>query len=238
MSKTAKYRIVERAIKDAISNGALKAGERIMTEEELCAEYGFSRTTIGKALDNLRAQGYIERVPGRGTFVCSAHIEKRAGSCTSFTDDMADIGLVAGAKLVSYEVVRARDAPNVAAQLGVSGDDLMHHFVRLRTGDGRPIAIGYTYVVASVIPAIDIECLNHSFYEYVRSLDFEILSGDVRYSAALSTREQAQLLEAADIALLRTTHVSYAQKEGVTAPFEYTETCYNGTIYSYTARKS
>lgn len=238
MSKTAKYRIVERAIKDAIGSGALKAGERIMTEEELCAEYGFSRTTIGKALDNLRAEGYIERIPGRGTFVRSAHIEKSAGSCTSFTDDMADIGLVAGAKLVSYEVVRARDVPGAAAQLGVSGDDLIHYFVRLRTGDGRPIAIGYTYVAAAVIPAIDIACLDHSFYEYVRSLGFDIRSGDVRYSAALPTKEQAALLEAADIALFRTTHVSYAQKDGVTRPFEYTETCYNGTIYSYTARKS
>ncbi len=111
MSKISKYQVVERAIRDAIIDGTLKVGDQLMTEEELCARFGFSRTTIGKALDNLRAHGYIERVAGRGTFVKAAHVEKQAGSSSSFTEDMASIGLKAGAKLISYEVLRARDVP-------------------------------------------------------------------------------------------------------------------------------
>lgn len=238
MSKISKYRIVERAIKEAIANGSLAAGDQLKTEEELCSEYGFSRTTIGKALDNLRAAGYIERIPGKGTFVTSARIEKHAGSCTSFSEDMAEIGLRAGAKLISYEVLRASDVPDIARKFNASDDDLIHYFVRLRTGDERPIAIGYTYVAGSVIPAIDIKSLDHSFYAYVRSLGFEILSADVHYNAVLPTEEQSRLLEANDIALLRSTHLSYVRKDEETLPFEYTETCYNGTMYSYTARVS
>ena len=80
MSKISKYQVVERAIRDAIIDGTLKVGDQLMTEEELCARFGFSRTTIGKALDNLRAHGYIERIAGRGTFVKAAHVEKQAGS--------------------------------------------------------------------------------------------------------------------------------------------------------------
>lgn len=235
MAKTSKYRVVERSIKESISNGLLAAGDQLKTEEELCSEFGFSRTTIGKALDNLRAAGYIERIPGKGTFVRSTHIEKHAGSCTSFSEDMAEIGLQAGAKLISYEVLRASDVPDIARKLNVSPDELIHHFVRLRTGDERPIAIGYTYVAGSVIPAIDIKSLDHSFYAYVRSLGFEILSADVHYNAVLPTEEQSRLLEASDIALLRSTHVSYVKRDGIVTPFEYTETCYNGTMYSYTA---
>lgn len=236
MAKSSKYRIVERAIKEAIANGSLAAGDQIKTEEELCEEYGFSRTTVGKALDNLRTEGYIERIPGKGTFVKSAHIEKHAGSCTSFSDDMTNIGLRAGAKLISYELLRANDIPDIARKLNVAGDELIHYFVRLRTGDDRPIAIGYTYVAGSVIPAIDIKCLDRSFYAYVRSLGFEILSADVHYNAVLPTEEQAHLLDASDIALLRSTHVSYVKQGDDIVPFEYTETCYNGTMYSYTAR--
>lgn len=235
MSKTPKYRIVERAIKEAIANGSLAAGDQLKTEEDLCSEYGFSRTTIGKALDNLRSDGYIERIPGKGTFVTSTHIEKHAGSCTSFSEDMEKIGLRAGAKLISYEVLRGSDAPDIAHKLGVSDDELLHHFVRLRTGDERPIAIGYTYVSGAVIPAIDIKCLDQSFYAYVRSLGFEILSADVHYNAVLPTEEQSRLLEATDIALLRSTHVSYVKSGKHITPFEYTETFYNGTMYSYTA---
>lgn len=114
MSRISKYQVVERAIRDAIIDGTLKVGDQLMTEEELCARFGFSRTTIGKALDNLRAHGYIERVAGRGTFVKAAHVEKQAGSSSSFTEDMASIGLKAGAKLISYEVLRARDVPEIA----------------------------------------------------------------------------------------------------------------------------
>lgn len=236
MSKLAKYQIVERAIRNAISDGTLKPGDRLMTEEELCARFGFSRTTIGKALDNLRADGYIERTAGRGTFVRTAHVEKQAGSSTSFTDDMASNDLEAGARLVSYQVLRARDAPEVAEHLQADENELIHHFVRLRTANGRPIAIGYTYIRSSVIPAIDIESLDGSFYSYVRSLGIEIRPAEqVRICAVLPTAEQLELLEANGIALLRSSHVNCAEKDGTTALFEYTETYYNSEMFSFTA---
>ena len=236
MSKLAKYQIVERAIRNAISDGTLKPGDRLMTEEELCARFGFSRTTVGKALDNLRADGYIERTAGRGTFVRTAHVEKQAGSSTSFTDDMASNDLEAGARLVSYQVLRARDAPEVAEHLQADENELIHHFVRLRTANGRPIAIGYTYIRSSVIPAIDIESLDGSFYSYVRSLGLEIRPAEqVRICAVLPTAEQLELLEANGIALLRSSHVNCAEKDGTTALFEYTETYYNSEMFSFTA---
>lgn len=237
MSKIAKYQVVERAIRDAIINGTLKVGDQLMTEEELCARFGFSRTTVGKALDNLRAHGYIERVAGRGTFVRAAHVEKQAGSSSSFTEDMASIGLTAGAKLISYEVLRAHDVPEVAKHLLAGENELIHHFVRLRTGDGRPVAIGYTYIRANIIPAIDIESLDGSFYDYVRSLGIDIHPAErVRICAVLPTADQLSLLEASDIALLRSSHVNCAIKDGSTAPFEYTETYYNSDMFSFTAQ--
>ena len=222
MSKISKYQVVERAIRDAIIDGTLKVGDQLMTEEELCARFGFSRTTIGKALDNLRAHGYIERVAGRGTFVKAAHVEKQAGSSSSFTEDMASIGLKAGAKLISYEVLRARDVPEIAKHLHA---------------DENELAIGYTYIRGSVIPAVDIESLDGSFYAYVRSLGIEIHPAEqVRICAVLPSDEQLELLEAKEIALLRSSHVNCAVKDGSTAPFEYTETYYNSDMFSFTAQ--
>ncbi len=237
MARIAKYQVVERAIRDAIIDGTLKVGDQLMTEEELCARFGFSRTTVGKALDNLRAHGYIERVAGRGTFVKAAHVEKQAGSSTSFTEDMASIGLKAGAKLISYEVLRAHDVPEVAKHLLADDNELVHHFVRLRTGNERPVAIGYTYIRGSVIPAINIESLDGSFYAYVRSLGIEIHPAErVRICAVLPTAEQLELLETTDIALLRSSHINSAVKDGLTVPFEYTETYYDSNMFSFTAQ--
>ena len=151
---------------------------------------------------------YTHLTAGRGTFVRTAHVEKQAGSSTSFTDDMASNGLEAGARLVSYRVLRARDVPEVAEHLQADENELIHHFVRLRTANGRPIAIGYTYIRSSVIPAIDIESLDGPFYSYVRSLGIEIRPAEqVRICAALPTAEQLELLEASDIAPVSYTHL-------------------------------
>ena len=66
MQKTAKYKQIEDYIKQEISRKNLQIGDQIMTEEQLCQRFNFSRMTINKALNHLSTLGYIERIPGRG----------------------------------------------------------------------------------------------------------------------------------------------------------------------------
>lgn len=135
MGQTAKYRQVEEFIKSGIADGSLKVGSKIMTEEQLGRRFGFSRMTVNKALLNLSKEGYIERIPGKGSFVRTAQVVKPSDSSRSFTEDMEAIGKKAGSQLLSYEVIRGEDAPSVAEKLGLADDDLIHYFARLRTGD-------------------------------------------------------------------------------------------------------
>lgn len=233
MARRPKYRLVEKTIHEMIENGTLKVGDQIPTEEELCERFGFSRMTVSKALGNLSAEGFIERVPGRGSFVTRRHVNKSLGEGASFTQDMAAIGLKAGARLISYEVVPASSSPLAADKLGLSGEDLIHHFVRLRTGDELPIAISDTYISAAVVPAISVECLNGSFYDYIHSLGISTSHAEMELRALLPTPEQKELLQADDIALLCSSHVTYTVKDGVSVPYEYISTYYNGSIYTY-----
>ena len=100
MQKTAKYKQIEDYIKQEISRKNLQIGDQIMTEEQLCQRFNFSRMTINKALNHLSTLGYIERIPGRGSFVTAPHIQKEnLGTGSSFTEDMKSIGLKAGARL-------------------------------------------------------------------------------------------------------------------------------------------
>ncbi len=235
MSKTAKYQQVEDYIIKEIRKDHLKNGDQIMTEEQLCQQFGFSRMTVNKALNHLSDEGYIKRIPGRGSFVTAPRVNKPIRTGLSFTMDMKNIGLVAGAKLISYEVLHGSDAPIIAEKLNLAPDDLIHYFIRLRTGNGKPIAISYSYIAAKVLPAINVDCLNHSFYEF---LDQQGLT-DRRTSqwslrATLPTQEQKNLLNLANAALLCSAHVTTHISEGVSIPFEYTETYYNGDVYTYT----
>lgn len=239
MTNMAKYQVVEDYLKDAIASGKLSIGDQIMTEEELCQHFGFSRTTVGKALDNLRASGFIERTPGRGSFVKASHLEKQALNSRSFSDDMKAIGLEPGARLLSYEVLRSDELPEIAASLRLDSDAFIHHFKRLRTGDQRPIAIQDTYVSGSVIPSIDLRALEGSFYAFIRqTMGLNAFTDEMKFSATIPNEEQARLLEADNIALLCSAHSTFTQIDGKLVPFEYAITYYNSDVYTYTVTRS
>ncbi len=58
--------------------GQWRAGDRLPTERELSASFGVSRTTVRKALLDLKQQGLIEQTVGSGTYVAE-HASARLG---------------------------------------------------------------------------------------------------------------------------------------------------------------
>ena len=230
----AKYKQVEDYIISQIESGQLKAGEQIMTEEQLCKQFSFSRMTVNKALQNLIQQGYIRRIPGKGSFVKPPMIRQDTADVSSFTDDLKRIGLTAGARLLLYNVVEAHTVPEIQEKLQLSDSDLVHFFIRLRTGNGMPIAISYTYVSAAVVQAIDVSRLTSSFYSYLDELGVMRIAKDIQLSARMPDEEQKKLLEIENTALLKAATLTYTTKDDRVIPFEYNENYYNGDIYTYT----
>lgn len=56
------------AIRDAINNGVLKPGDRLM-EIQLAEELGISRTPVREAIRKLEMEGFVVMIPRRGTYV-------------------------------------------------------------------------------------------------------------------------------------------------------------------------
>jgi DNA-binding FadR family transcriptional regulator len=64
--------LVERLaaeVRGQIIAGKLAAGQPLPTEAQMAADFGVSRPLVREALAHLRAQGFVETVSGRGTFV-------------------------------------------------------------------------------------------------------------------------------------------------------------------------
>jgi DNA-binding GntR family transcriptional regulator len=59
---------VYRALKKAIISGQFSPGS-VLVQEELCREFGASRTPIRDALTHLQAEGLIVALPNKGVFV-------------------------------------------------------------------------------------------------------------------------------------------------------------------------
>ena len=71
------YQQIFEEIKSAIEEGVYAPKERIPSEPELAAQYGVSRITVRRAVEDLCVEGYLVKQQGRGTFVSTPHINRR-----------------------------------------------------------------------------------------------------------------------------------------------------------------
>jgi DNA-binding FadR family transcriptional regulator len=60
---------IEASLRDSITTGELKAGDRLPSERHLAEQFGAARTTVRLVLVKLSAEGLIEAQHGRGYFV-------------------------------------------------------------------------------------------------------------------------------------------------------------------------
>ena len=236
MKTVQKYEEIEQYILNLIVEQNLKPGNKIPTEIELCRQSGYSRMTINKALNHLADAGHIVRTRGKGSFVASPSVHKQISQFSSFTDDMRSIGLKAGSKLLLYSVIQAKENPTVQQKLQLEDDDLVHAFVRLRTGNDTPIAISHTWISEKLIPVIPPAQLEHSLITYlVEQYSIKPEHGEFEFSAKIPTSEQKKLLQLNNQeALLISTHTTYGNFHGEILQYEYVETSYNSDLYTYT----
>ena len=90
-------------------------GSAAPSERELVARFGVARMTVRQALDALVAEGLLERIPGRGTFV--AQPPKTAGRLTSFTEEIRRRGMLPESQTLLARVEQA--GPGVARALDI-----------------------------------------------------------------------------------------------------------------------
>ena len=233
MSGKPKYIQIKECILNEIKDKHLKAGDQIPTEAELGEQFRVSRMTVNKAISELAAEGYIRRISGKGSFVTNALVQKQFRiQPVSFSDDMRSIGLEPGARLVDYRIYRASEIPaDICEKLQLAQEELVHYFSRIRTGNEMIISISYNYVPCKAIPAIDVSCLEDSFFEYVKSLGFhDLYTIEFSLSATLPTPEQKKLLEIDNEALLKASHVTMNGHDTI---IEYIDTYYIGSMYTY-----
>ena len=65
------YQQLVDQIRAASRSGALTAGQQLPTVQELSEQLGIAKGTIKRAYDELERDGFLEKVQGRGTFLCN-----------------------------------------------------------------------------------------------------------------------------------------------------------------------
>jgi GntR family transcriptional regulator len=63
------WRQVASDIEADITASRLRPGDKLPAEQELAELYGVARTTVRRAMDDLRTRGLVVTAHGRGTFI-------------------------------------------------------------------------------------------------------------------------------------------------------------------------
>jgi GntR family transcriptional regulator len=155
---------------------ASRIGDRLPSERELSLRFGAARMTVRAAMDALVAEGLVERRHGSGTYVVPRPFARVLG-LTSFTQDMAARGLVAGSRVIEFETTIA-DA-TIASRLRVPTGEPVFRFTRLRFGDGDAMAVETTWIPVALVPGLRPEDLDGSLYELL-ARRYRIVPGAAR----------------------------------------------------------
>ncbi|MEA4874912.1 GntR family transcriptional regulator [Anaerorhabdus sp.] len=228
---TSKKQVLENYLLSEIHSGNLKVGDLIPSESELVKKFGFGRQTVHNVLYDLALKGVITRSKGKGSFVAYKPVNRNIQRKMSFTQDMQSIGMIPGAKLLEYKIIKAKEFPDIIHDLHIHEDEEVYFMKRLRTGNNIPIALQYYYIPARFLPNIDLTALTGSIDEYVARQGIDVKGFVTKLSAVEGTDEQTGLLETETHALLKSISIRFIEKD---IPFQYTITYYRSDLYEYT----
>lgn len=186
-----RYRAIEQALRERIA--ALRPGDALPSDSDLCAEFGVSRMTARGAMQRLADEGLVLRLPGRGSFVAEPPRHRRADRLMSFSSEMARRGRAPSSIIVSREIRPAwRSA---AAELHLREGEPIVFLRRVRCADGQPIALETALLVGELSPAVMAADLRHeSLHAVLAAAGWSLRRGTATVSASSASKEDARLL--------------------------------------------
>jgi GntR family transcriptional regulator len=186
-----RYRTIERALRERIA--ALRPGDALPSDSELCTEFGVSRMTARSAMHRLAEEGLVVRLPGRGSFVAEPPAHRRADRLMSFSSEIARRGRVPTSTIVSREIRPA--SRSAATELGLREGEPIVFLRRVRQADGEPIALETTLLVGQLSAVVMAADLRHdSLHAILASAGWGLRRGTATVTAASASKDDARLL--------------------------------------------
>jgi GntR family transcriptional regulator len=222
-----RYVAIEQALRARIAR--LEPGEELPSDAELCEEFGVSRMTARNAVHQLKLEGLVRRVPGRGTFVAERSAHRQAGNLLSFSEEMRRRGLDARSAVVDHVVREA--GGDEARRLALDGETAVVALTRVRLSDGAPVALEDAVLPGSVAPALeDVDFTRASLHESLVAAGHVPTAGSGTLEAQPAGPRDAKLLGVRRGAPLLVERRVINDQHG--RPLELSETRYVADRYS------
>ena len=179
-----------------IASGSLPNGWKLPPERVISEQMGVSRATVRRALAALEADGLIEAVQGRGTFLTMPRLVEPPNTLMSFTQLARERGTPPHAVVLD---LRVRPATiDEADRFRIAPGSEIFDLQRLRKMDSLPVAIDRSAVPLAVAPDLPhCDWTSASLYEQLAESNNQPARADYDVEARSATAEQAKHLDVA-----------------------------------------
>lgn len=222
------YHQVASAFEKAIREGDLLPETKLENEIALAKRYNLSRPTMRQAMDHLVREGLVVRQRGVGTQVVGPQVRRNLKLSSLYNDLQAE-GATPQTKVLGLDTVASNEL--IQEKLGLKPGAEVYHLRRLRTVDGRPLALMENWVPLSVAQLAVDELERDGLYNILRRAGVDFRMAHQTVGAAVASKEQASLLDMEPGAALVSMGRTALDSSG--SPIEHGQHVYRADRYSF-----
>lgn len=169
MSGLPLYQELYNALYSQIVSGAYSKVKTLPSERELCELYHVSRSTVRRALDTLRKNGYINTLQGSGNFVRPQMYLQPLSKFHSFAGSLKANHVEIANRILDYALIDSDTYLQSVLPSRQPGEK-WHRLTRLRMASGAPLMIETAYLPQRRFYHLDIDYLKtNSLYAYLEA---------------------------------------------------------------------
>ena len=230
------YYKVEEKLREKISNGEIvDENGALPVEEQLCKDFGVSRITVRRALDNLVLDGLIRRKAGKGTFVLPESRNFFSVHLIGNFDGMMNRGVQSEMRLHKQEIINA--LPKIRERLDLADGERVYYYEGVRHIDKGSYCYFNIYVPVELGRFFSQEDLKRQktvFSLIEDKAGIEIVEADQIINACIVTKEVAKFLDMKEGQAILSTERTYFSQER--KPVEVAISYYRPDLYQYEAK--
>ena len=232
------YYQLKKQLLSLIESAAIKEGELLPPESELCKLLNVSRPTIRQAFTELVNEGYLTRHKGRGTFVSSPKVNDRFFSkLESFHDEMTEKGY--NPKTLVVKMAKIKGPVEASERLSLPLSAPLIYISRVRSVGKVPLVYVETFLPFDEYKRLmEVDFSVNSLYDSLEKL-YHVRVNKVKreFVAVNAPKKEADLLQIArNKALLLVKSVAYSSS--IPAPIEFSIAHYRGDLNKFNVELS
>ncbi len=143
---------LEQMMRQKMASNEWPVGKLIPSENMISQEYGISRMTVRNVVSKLEQEGLVERVMGKGTYVCSPKMQGGNLKFDGIISQLQKMGYTITTRVLSVE---QKKNPKMASVFSLPANCVYYEVKRLRYMNDSPMSIHITSIPAFLAPGLE-----------------------------------------------------------------------------------